>query len=61
MSFERLRGYLETNPLHVLTDTKNVEHMDKVADHNPRVRRWLEFLNSYEKLVKERRFKWQRG
>lgn len=57
-SFERSSiswGYLEINLFHVFTDRESLKHVDNVADHNPRVRRWLEFLGSHQYTVTHRK------
>ena len=53
-SIKRLRGYLRGTKLKVLTDSSALQNIGKIADHNPRVSRWVEFLGAYTYTVHHR-------
>ena len=46
-SIKRLRGFLWGATFRIFSDHKMLESLAKVAEHNPRVQRWLEFLTAY--------------
>ena len=49
-SIKRLRGYLRGTKFKVFTDSSALQNIGKIADHNPRVSRWVEFLGAYTYL-----------
>ena len=53
-SIKRLRGYLRGTKFRIFTDSSALENMAKIADHNPRVSRWTEFLTAYQYTVHHR-------
>jgi len=54
-SIKRLRGYLWGTTFRIFSDHKALEHLDKIAEHNPRVQRWLEFLTAYKYTLEYRK------
>ena len=53
-SIKRLRGYLRGTKFKVFTDSSALQNIGKIADHNPRVSRWVEFLGAYTYTVHHR-------
>ena len=51
----RLRKYLWGTNFRFVSDHKALESLDKIAEHNPRVQRWLEFLTSYNCTLEHRK------
>lgn len=49
---------MEMNSFHVRTDHESLKHMEEVADHDPWVRRGLEFINSCQYTVTYRKCVW---
>ena len=45
---KRLRGYLWGPKFRAFSDHKALENIGKVGDHNAQVRRWLEFLTTFD-------------
>ena len=54
-SIKRLRGYLWGTTFRIFSDHKALESFAKVAEHNPRVQRWLEFLTAYRYTLEYRK------
>ena len=50
-SIKRLRGYLWGTNVRFFSDHKALESLDKIAEHNPRVQRWLEFLTAHNSTL----------
>ena len=46
-SINRLRGYLWGTTFRIVSDHKALESLAKVAEHKPRVQKWLELLTAY--------------
>ena len=56
-AIKRLRGHLWSTNFHIYSDHKALENIAKVGEHNPRVRRWIEFLSAYSFILKYRKGK----
>ena len=54
-SIKRLQGYLWGTTFRMFSDHKALESFAKVAEHNPRVQRWLEFLTAYRDTLEYRK------
>ena len=54
-SIERLRCYLWGTTFRIFSGNKAFESLAKVAVHNPRVQRWLEFLTAYRYTLEYRK------
>ena len=54
-TIKRLRGYPWGTKLRMFSDHKAVESIGKVGYHNPRVRRWHEFLTSFDYTLEYRK------
>ena len=54
-SIKRLRGCLWGISFRICSDHKALESRAKVAEHNPRVRRWLEFIAAYRHTLEYRK------
>ena len=54
-SIKRLRGYLWGASFRIFSDHKALESLAKVAEHNPRVQRWLEFLTACQYTLEYRK------
>ena len=54
-SITRIRGYLWGTDFPLFSDHKALESPDKIAEHNPRAQRWLEFLTAYNYTLQYRK------
>ena len=52
---KRLRGYLWGTNFRFFSDHKALESLNKIAEHSPRVQRWLEFLTTYNYTLEYRK------
>ena len=53
-AIKRLRGYLRGTHFQIWTDNQPLENLSRLAEHNPRVQRWLELLTAYQYTLKHR-------
>ena len=54
-SIKHLRGYLRGTTFRTFSDHKALGTIAEVAEHNPRVQRWLEFLTAYRYTLEYRK------
>lgn len=54
-AIKRLRDYLFANNLRIFTDHESLQQLDKVGEHSPRVRRWIEFITTYRYTIEYRK------
>ena len=53
-SITRLRGYLWSTTIRIFSDHMALEGPSKVAEHNPRVQGWIEFVTAYRYTLEYR-------
>ena len=54
-AIKRLREYLRGTHFRIYSDNKALESLSKISEHNPRVQRWIEFLQAYSYTLEYRR------